>query len=105
MKTALTIAVLLALTACKDKQEIVTIKGHGGETITISRTAPDAALVSDLKGNHEKLTQIVNQCGNSDSKECASARKARSELAFAKPSDKPESFKHFSGGSRDIKNP
>ena len=105
MKAALTIAALLALTACKEKQKVVTIKGHGGETITISRTAPDAALVSDLKGNHEKLTQIINQCGNSDSKECASARKARSELAFKNPADKPQNFKHFSGGSRDIKNP
>ncbi len=105
MKIALTLAALLALTACGDKQETVTLKGKGGETVTLTRTAPDAVLVAELKGNPEKLKQVIDQCGKSDSQECASARKARSELMFAKPSDKPQQFKHFAGGSRDIQKP
>jgi hypothetical protein len=105
MKSALTLAALMALAACGDKQETVILKGNGGETVTITRTVPNAALVAELKGNPEKLKQVIEKCGKSDSKECASARKARSELAVAKPSDKSQQFKYFTGGSRDIQKP
>lgn len=100
MKIVLTFATLLALTACGEKQETVTLKGNGGETITITRTTPDAALVAELK-DPEKLKQVLDRCGKSDSQECVSARKARSELMFVKPS-KPQQFKYFAGGSRDF---
>lgn len=104
MKLALTLAALLALTACGEKQETVTLKG-GGEAVTITRTAPDAARVAELKGDPAKLKQVLDECGKSDSTECASARKARSELMYTKPSDTPPQSQHFSGGSRDLQKP
>ncbi|MCL6509814.1 MAG: hypothetical protein K6U78_03920 [Anaerolineae bacterium] len=107
MKLALTFAALLAitLTACGEKQETVTLNGNGGEAVTITRTAPDAARVAELKGDPAKLKQVLDECGKSDSTECASARKARSELMYAKPSDTPPQFQRFSGGSRDLQKP
>lgn len=102
----ITLGMVLFLSACGEKQESVTIKGKGGETITITRTAPDPARVAELKADLGKLKQLIEVCDRIDTPECASARQARSDLMFAKPNPTtPQQYKYFAGGSRDIQKP